>query len=143
MRVSLRRTLHIHEHGGMPLEDLGVIPNASVYDNKSANVHKMTKQNILNNNIDLINHAASILAKIPIYRISTEISSNGEKLIVKTETINISRLDAYIDNRPQLSIDVRNNSAQFDLKKPECDSSFIRIEGYNDKILVAVHREKI
>jgi hypothetical protein len=131
VRVSLRRTLRIHEHEGMPLEDLGVIPNASVYDNKSADVHKMTKQNVLNNNIDLINHAASILAKIPIYRISTEISSNGEKLIVKTETINISRLDAYIDNRPQLSIDVRNNSAQFDLKKPEYDLSFIKIEGYN------------
>jgi hypothetical protein len=34
----------------MPLEDLGVIPH---------DLHKMTKDDVFNGNIDLINHAAS------------------------------------------------------------------------------------
>jgi hypothetical protein len=143
MRVSIRRTLRIYEREGMPLEDLGVIPNASLYDSKSADIHKMTKRDVLDDNFDLINHAASILAKMPIYRISTEVNSNGDKLTVKIDTENISRVDAYIDARPLLSIDVEDNSTQFDLDKPSKDSSFIKIEGYNDNTLVAVHREKI
>jgi len=143
MRVSLRRTLRVHKHEGMPLEDLGVIPDASRYDSKSTDVHKMTKQDVLDDNIDLINHAASILAKRPIYKISTEISFNGNKLTVKSETENISTLDVYIDDRPQLSTDVQNNLTQFDLNKPIHIPSTIKIEGYKDKTLVAVYRNKI
>ena len=61
MRVSLRRTLRVYEREGMPLEDLGVIPDASLYDVKTTDVHEMTKADLLNDNIDLINQAASIL----------------------------------------------------------------------------------
>ena len=64
MRVSLRRTLRVYEREGMPLEDLGVIPDASLYDVKTTDVHEMTKADLLNDNIDLINQAASILAKM-------------------------------------------------------------------------------
>jgi hypothetical protein len=143
MRVSIRRTLRVHEREGMPLEDLGVIPDASLYVAKSTDVHKMTKEDLLNDNIDLINHAASILAKMPAYRISLDVSSDAEKLTVKTETENISRLDVFVDDRPQLSIDVINNSAQFVLKYPQRKPSFIRIEGFKDNSLVAAHRAEI
>lgn len=140
MRVAIRRTLRVHEREGMPLEDLGVIPDASKYDNESTDIHKMTKQDVLNDNTDLINHAASILAKLPLYKISIEINPTGEKFTVKTLTENITRLDVYIDDRPQLSIDVIDNSAQFTLKKPQQNQSIIKIEGYKEKDLVAVHR---
>jgi hypothetical protein len=143
MRVSMRRTLRVHEREGMPLEDLGVIPDASLYDAKSTDIHKMTKQDLLNDNIDLINHAASILAKMPVYKISLEITPNAENLAVKTETQNISRLDVFLDDRPQLSVDVMNNSAQFILKKAQHEPNLIKIEGFKDKNLVAVRRAKI
>jgi hypothetical protein len=143
MRVSIRRTLRVHEREGMPLEDLGVIPDASLYVGESTDVHKMTKEDLLNDNVDLINHAASILAKMPVYRISLDVSSDAERLTVKTETENISRLDVFVDDRPQLSTDVINNSAQFVLKQPRHKPSFIRVEGFKENNLVAAHRAEI
>ena len=80
MRVSIRRTLRIYEREGMPLEDLGVIPNASLYDSKSTDVHKMTKQDLLNDNIDLINHAASILVKCQFTKYRQKLVPMGVKL---------------------------------------------------------------
>jgi C-terminal processing protease CtpA/Prc len=135
MRVSIRRTLRVHEREGMPLEDLGVVPDL---------VHRMTKEDILNGNIDLINDASSILAKLPVYKISVDVvSSNSEKLMIKTETENISRLDVFIDDRPQLSIDVVNNLSEFILKRPVSGAHFLEIRGSKDGNLVAIRRAKI
>ncbi|HEX2169713.1 MAG TPA: S41 family peptidase [Nitrososphaera sp.] len=135
MRVSIRRTLRVHEREGTPLEDLGVIPDY---------VHKMTKDDVLNGNIDLINDAASILAKLPLYTLSVDvISSDTEKLTVKTETENISRLDVFIDDRPQLSIDIINNSSQFVLKRPLHEAHFLEFRGFKDGNLVAVRRANL
>ena len=101
MRVSLRRTLRVNEREGMPLEDLGVIPDASFYVAESKDVHELTKEDLLNDNVDLINHAASILAKRLIYGISVKVDSEGENLTVKSVTENISRLDVFVNDRPQ------------------------------------------
>lgn len=53
-RVSIRRTTRVGQNIGMPLEDLGVIPKHPI--------HQMTKNDLLNKNVDLIEKAASILA---------------------------------------------------------------------------------
>jgi C-terminal processing protease CtpA/Prc len=52
-RVSIRRTTRVGKNTGMPLEDLGVVPD---------HIHHMTKNDLLNQNADLIEKAASILA---------------------------------------------------------------------------------
>lgn len=143
MRVAMRRTLRVHEREGMPLEDLGVLPDASLYVPQSTDIHKMTKEDLLRDNIDLINHATSILAKMPVYRITCKINSNSETLTVKTETENISRLDVFTDDRPQQSIDVINNTTEFVLKQPQQRASLIRIEGFKDRNLVAIYRAQI
>jgi hypothetical protein len=134
MSVSLRRLLRVHEREGTPLEDLGVIPDY---------VHKMTKRDVLKGNTDLIYHAASFLPGLPVYKISVDVSSNAEKLTVKTKTENISRLDVFIDDRPQLSIDVINNSAEFFLELPLHEAYFMLIKGFKDNNLVAVQRDEI
>lgn len=143
MRVSIRRTLRVHEREGMPLEDLGVIPDASQYVIGATDVHKMTKEDILNGNVDLITRAASILAKMPVYRLSVSFRSEAGKIIVKAETENITRLDLFIDNRPQQSVDVINNSGQCVLEQPELKTRSIKVEGYKDDNLVAVHRSEL
>ena len=51
-RVSIRRTTRVGKNIGMPLEDLGVVPD---------HIHHMTKNDLLNKNADLIEKAASIL----------------------------------------------------------------------------------
>ncbi|UCH97096.1 MAG: peptidase S41, partial [Candidatus Aminicenantes bacterium] len=52
-RVSIRRTTRVGKNIGMPLEDLGVVPD---------HIHYMTKNDLLDKNVDLIEKAASILA---------------------------------------------------------------------------------
>jgi hypothetical protein len=80
---------------------------------------------------------------MPVCYISLEISQDAEKLTVKAQTENISKLDVFIDDRRNLSIDVIHISAQFVLKKAQYKPSLMKIEGFNDKNVVAVHRAEI
>lgn len=131
MRVSIRRTLRVLENEGMPVEDLGVVPDYK---------HDTTKDDVLKDNVDLINHAASILAKMPVYKISASVTRTDGKISVNTLTQNISRLDVYLEDRPQRSMDVINNSAEFILELPETGASFIELRGFKDNNLVATRR---
>jgi hypothetical protein len=133
MRVAIRRTLRVHEHEGMPLEDLGVVPDYK---------HGMTKDDLLKDNSDLINHAANILAEMPVYKLSINVNSlSGETLTVSAVTENISRLDVFLDDRPQRSLDIVDNSVQFEL--PQLVASFIELRGFKDNHLVAIQKIKI
>lgn len=155
MRVALRRTLRVNEREGMLIEDLGVIPDASLWvDGESKDVHEMTKGDLLNDNVDLKNHAARILSKMRVYRILASVHSEERRVTVKIETENISQLDVFTEEtemydgqvrihyRPQLSIDVVNNSSQFDLERP-LHNSYIKVEGFKDSKLVAAKRMMI
>lgn len=85
----------------------------------------------------------------------SDIVSDVERVTVKAKTENMTRLDVFLDDRPdignaarfvfrpQLSIDVISNSTQFILKKPRNTPSFMKIEGFKDDNLVAVHRAEI
>ena len=49
MRVAIRRTTRVGDNAGLPLEDLGVQPDA---------IHRMTRDVVLDGNRDLIAAAA-------------------------------------------------------------------------------------
>ena len=53
MRVAIRRTTRVGENAGLPLEDLGVVPDAT---------HRLTRNDLLNGNLDLIDEGARILS---------------------------------------------------------------------------------
>lgn len=134
MNLAIRRLLRVHENEGMPLEELGVVPDYK-YD--------MTKDDLIKDNIDLKNYAASILAKMPVYGLSVNVSSrdNG-KLIVNAKTKNISRLDLFMSDRPLQSLDIVSDMAQFVLERHQ-ESVLIELRGYKNKDLVAVRRVEI
>ncbi|HEY6640932.1 amidohydrolase family protein [Povalibacter sp.] len=54
VRVAIRRTLRVGASAGMPLEDLGVVPDAR---------HYLTRRDVLGSNEDLMAHAAGLLAR--------------------------------------------------------------------------------
>ena len=56
MRVSVRRTLRVGKLDGAPLEDLGV---------RRDEPHYMTRDDVLHGNRHLIEHAASLLERLP------------------------------------------------------------------------------
>ena len=55
MRVAIRRTTRVGANAGLPLEDLGVIPDET---------HELTRNDVLNGNPDLINEATRILSEM-------------------------------------------------------------------------------
>jgi Peptidase family S41 len=54
MRVAVRRSERVGPRHGMPLEDLGVVPNI---------IYEMTRADLLQRNVDLIERAASLLVR--------------------------------------------------------------------------------
>ena len=132
MRVSIRRLLRIKEHEGMPLEDLGVKPDIT---------HKMTKADLLNSNMDLINHAASIIAQMPVHDLSVQISKRkdgGFDVGVKTQ--NVTRLDVYLNDRPLQSLDLSSELTELVLDKPPLGARFIEFRCYKDAVMVIRRR---
>ncbi|MDF2781560.1 MAG: hypothetical protein K0S96_1364, partial [Geminicoccaceae bacterium] len=53
MRVAIRASTRVGERAGLPLEDLGVEPDA---------IHRLTRRDLLEDNVDLIDEAGRILA---------------------------------------------------------------------------------
>lgn len=112
MVVALRRSIRVGRHAGRPLEELGIVPDAR---------HYMTRADVLGKNDDLINKAAKILRRKPVYGLSVEhfTGKDGTRWIVanasskveagKSER-NIARLDVYLNRRPYKSVDANEGS---------------------------------
>ncbi len=127
MRVSIRRTLRVGEQAGTPVEDLGVVPDF---------LHNMTRQDLLNHNIDLINRAANILQQMQVRQleaVTESVTPGNVKLLLTTRGIN--RLDVYVNGRPQGSLDFTDGETELNLPFPAINS--IILQGYDDNELVA------
>lgn len=128
MRASVRRTTRVGDKAGTPVEDLGVVPDER---------HYMTRDDLLKGNVDLINRAASMLAKLPAYTISVKVNSKASNTLNATVTTkNLSRLDVYINDRPQRSLDVKDGSTELQLPLPT-GASILELQGFAENRLVA------
>lgn len=107
-RVSARRMLRAQGNSGMPLEDFGVEPDAR---------HYMTCHDLLENNADLINHAATLLAGAVRHSLQTQIHASGGRCKLLVTTVNIDRLDWYIDTRPMGSRDITDGHLDISIPK--------------------------
>jgi C-terminal processing protease CtpA/Prc len=128
MRVAIRRSLRVGPELGTEVEDLGVHPDER---------HFMTKNDLLNGNIDLIDHAAKLLSKMPSYQLSAEIGKDRNELQVTTKSI--QRLDVFVNGRPASSHDVKDGSTKIKLGSRRRSSS-IELRGFAEVTLVAVRR---
>lgn len=129
MRVAIRQTLRVGEQAGMPIEDLGVVPDF---------VHKMTKNDALEGNVDLINHAGEILSKMPLYTLSVQVKSiSATELKFTVTTQNISRLNIILDGWPQQSVDVQDGTTQLTTMLQKPGAKTLKLCGYAKNILVA------
>ena len=92
MRAAARRSTRVGGRSGVPLEDLGVVPDERYY---------MTRKDLLEGNADLIAHAAKILKgkKSQTLRLATTGSAPFAK--VEVTSTNIDRVDLFVDGRPR------------------------------------------
>ena len=63
LTVAIRRSIRVGQNEGRPLEELGINPNDR---------YRMTKNDLMNHNQDLINEAARILKTKPVYSLEVE-----------------------------------------------------------------------
>ena len=102
-RVSIRRTTRVGERSGVPVEDLGIVPDE---------VHRMTRNDLLDGNIDLHERAGAILAARPAYTLAAAPQPGGD---VTATTSGLSRLDIYLDGRPVQTLDVTDGETTVEL----------------------------
>ena len=130
-RVAVRRTTRVGKHAGMPLEELGVVPDS---------VHKMTRNDLLNDNVDLINEAGGILSRLPVRRLAAQAKTRGTRLQVVVKTTNLDRLDVFLDGRPQMTRDVKDGVSVFALKMTTPPAKELELRGFAANELVASRR---
>jgi Peptidase family S41 len=133
--VAIRRTTRVGDRSGDPLEDLGVIPD---------HVHRLTLDDLLDDNRDLLDEAGKILAARPLRSLAVQAArtSDGSSASVKVTTNGISRLDAYVDGRPRQTLDLLEGQATFEVPiHPE--GSTLELKGFDQDSLVAARRLRL
>ncbi|HLO36444.1 MAG TPA: amidohydrolase family protein [Candidatus Deferrimicrobium sp.] len=132
-RFAIRRTTRVGPHAGELLEDLGVVPDV---------VHPLTLHDLLDDNADLLEHAATILAGIPNRKLDAELRSDRTTITVEVAASNVDRVDAFAGHRPLGSEDVVEGACTIAIPRAKVgDETIIRLEGYERKgKLVAARR---
>jgi len=128
MRVSIRRTLRVGALSGTPVEDLGVVPDV---------VHRLTRDDLLSGNVDLLDAAGQLLAGLPVRNLAVAASLTGSRLTVEvTTTAAVDRLDVYLDGRPQRSLDLAGETTSFALDGVT-GGQRLRIDGFESGTVAA------
>jgi hypothetical protein len=130
MRVSIRRTLRVGAQSGTPVEDLGVEPDA---------VHRLTRDDVLSGNVDLLEAAGELLAGMTVRRLDASLSLSGGTLTVELEVAELDRVDVYVDDRPQSSHSVTGTQETVTVDDVTSGQR-LRLEGFAGEELVAARR---
>ncbi|GLZ28923.1 hypothetical protein Lesp02_11130 [Lentzea sp. NBRC 105346] len=123
MRVSIRRTLRVGKLAGTPVEDLGVRPTHQ---------HDMTADDLLHGNKDLLAKAGELLAALPVRRLGVAWSG----ATVSLDTVNLDRVDLYVDDRPVATRDVADGVHALTVPSGQK----LRVEGFSGGKLVAARK---
>ena len=127
LRVAFRRTTRQGAAAGTPVEDLGVVPDS---------IHLMTKNDVLDGNVDLINAAGRVLAAQPIRKLMAAPGpvANGKSKVALV-TAGIDRVDLAVDDRPVTSVDVTDGSSSATVPTPT-GAKQLRADGFQAGQLV-------
>jgi hypothetical protein len=131
MRVAIRRTTRVGELSGTPVEDLGVLPDA---------VHRLTTDDLLHGNVDLLEAAGAILAALPVRRLQIAVTRSGAAATAVYDTDGVDRLDLYLDGRPLLSEGVDAAGALTVELTDVAEGQRLRTEGFASGELVAARQ---
>ncbi|MGW5191194.1 S41 family peptidase [Kribbella sp. NPDC004138] len=132
LRVAIRRTLRVGKLAGTPVEDLGVKPQET---------HRMTRADLLEGNVDLLNRAGELLAAQPVRRLDLTTSFSGTTLTVAIDAQGIDRVDLYVDDRPISSEDL-TGPVSIDILEVT-SGQLLRADGYDAGKLVASRRRTV
>jgi len=134
MRVSIRRTLRVGALSGTPVEDLGV---------RSDVRHEMTRRDVLEGNVDLLDAAGALLAGLPVRRLglTSSMAADGT-LTLQLDLSGIDRVDVYVDGRPRGSSDVGDGASTLTFPD-EAGATTVQVQGFLGGELVAARTEPL
>jgi hypothetical protein len=131
MRVAIRRSTRVGKRSGVPLEDLGVVPDKH---------YLMTLNDVLNHNADLIAFAAQELAGKAKQTLRMTKAATAPTQKLKIDVDNIDRLDLMIGDRPLLSRNVTSGQSEINLPDMVPPGSVLLGRGYHSGKLVVSAR---
>ncbi|MCA1367204.1 hypothetical protein I6F15_07305 [Bradyrhizobium sp. BRP14] len=140
MRVAIRRTLRVREEAGTELEDLGVKPD---------HLHKITSNDILNGDEDLIAAAAQIIRDMDASRPPTgfkpKVTRSEDSLDFEIDAEHLDQIDVFIEGRPLTSRGFAGAILNFSLPQNavfQLPTSLVEFEmrGYSGRDLVCCRR---
>jgi hypothetical protein len=127
-RVAIRRVMRVGPSNGVPLEDLGVVPDAQ---------HRMTRNDLLNGNQDLFEAAGAILAKQPLRRVDATLGGTAANRTLSVTGKGVDRADVIVDGRPRASVDLANAAVSVPLGNLGAGHHRIEALGFNAGAVVA------
>ncbi len=133
-RVAVRRCTRVGKRSGVLIEDLGVVPD---------HIHRTTRQDVLNGNVDLLHRAGELLAGMPVHAVSVQVPKATSPEEITVATRNIDRLDIYLSSRPHGSLDVTDGTRSIDLSPLPAGLNTLELKGFRDAKLVVSTRHKL
>lgn len=130
-RFAVRRVTRVGANAGMPLEDIGVVPDV---------LHETTRRDLLEQNADLITHAIDLLKTQPTQSLTVARTSARA---CRVTTANLDVVDAYLDAHPLASYRVHTARFTLDLPRGSARAAaprMLRLEGFRKGTLVAATR---
>jgi Peptidase family S41 len=127
LRVAIRRSSRVGAKSGVQLEDLGVVPHE---------VHRMTRNDVLGDNADLMAHAGRLLAAMPVRSLDVQATKSAAGLQIHLTAAGIERAMVWLDGEPQVAASVGSGGA--DISVADIDgATSLRVQGYAGDALVA------
>jgi hypothetical protein len=134
MRVAIRRTTRVGARAGDPLEDLGVVSDI---------VYKMTRRDLLQQNVDLIAKAGAVLDAMPRRALAVQLTATAGGVAVAMTTAGLDRLDIYVDERPVATLDVADGEHTRSVALVADGSHVIEVRGFSAGELAASRKENV
>jgi hypothetical protein len=138
LRVAIRRMLRVGANAGNVLEDLGIVPDY---------VHRLTRDDVLHGNVDLLAEAARILSSQKTHSMRATIESREGSHLLRVETRNLEWINILIEGRPRRSFEVKDGEISIPLaditRDPINQGSRIDIQGFQGDRLVAATRKTL
>jgi hypothetical protein len=129
LSLAVRQTRRVAAHAGDLVEGLGVVPDA---------VHKMTRADVLEGDVDLMARAVRLLANLPTRRLDADVHPTEGGLCLDIHTRALDRVDVYVDGRPRVTLDVTAGEDHVSVDVPE--GRRLDLRGFEGNGLVARRR---
>jgi hypothetical protein len=104
--------------------------------------HEMTRRDVLENNVDLLDAAGALLAGRPVRRLALSQSLAGGTLTLRLTTAGMDRVDVYVDGRPRGSSDVTDGDATLTFSGVG-QATTVQVQGFAGSELVAARTQPI